>query len=419
MTNSDSKICINKLWLLPVEQITPEETHLSKTKAIKRFVTSSLESGILVSVSGVVEIVNEHCTFLRYIETSFEQGEADIYLPISLVKKFSLQDGDLCLVDLESGSKIRGLQAGKILSINGQNIDSDKPIRYPSFLNMNAIFPIEKIDLDRDGTLTTRLLDIVCPIGYGQRVIIAAEPKCGKTSLLENVAQVCGQNERNEVIALLISERPEETLYFKRKVPKAKVLSSSFDDAPQRHVRLTSLAVAYCMRQVETGRDVILLIDSLTRYVRAVNLLENNGGKILTGGLEAKALLNIKKILGAARKIENGGSLTILATLLINSGSKMDSIVFEESRGTSNCDIVLVSELANKGIFPSVDLMQTSTRRSELMMPREIHEKAMLLKQMLFAMNHKHEALKKILEQIRSYDSNNAMLEEIALSSDR
>lgn len=386
--------------LLPIDF-----TYSGKQDAIYRIASDHFNDGGTLIAEGVLEIINDRYGFLRYFELNLSSMINDVYVDLFAFKRFSLKEGDCILCTSIKNSRSKHFQANNIIMINEERVDKRSEIIY--YKDLPVIFPNEQIKLEAGfNSDINRIIDLWVPVGFGQRGIIAAAPKTGKTLILENLAKAFTQIPNVRVLVLMIAERPEESIHFIRKVPGALVISSSFDESPSRHVSLTSLVIAYALRQIELKRKIILLVDSLTRYVRAVNLLENSAGKILTGGLDSQALIKIKEILGAARNVEGGGSLTIIATMLIATGSKMDDIIFDESKGTSNWDLVLSSELASKSIFPSIDLPSSSTRKAELMMSESEFTALSYLRQIIVSTNKKEDMLLKLLTQVRSTNNN-------------
>ncbi len=315
---------------------------------------------------GVLEIVTDNnYGFLR--QKHFRFGREDIYVSLSQIKKFSLRTGDLVSGYVRAprnGERYPSLV--KIEAINERPPDECR--KRPHFENLVPVYPNKRLLLEDDPKdASTRLIDLFCPIGLGQRSIIVAKPKAGKTIMLKKIATSIAHNHPDvELIALLVDERPEEVTDFERTV-KGEVVSSTFDEKPENHIEVAELVIEYAKRRVEQGGNVMILLDSLTRMARAYNLTCPASGKTLSGGLDPNAFRGPKSFLGAARNIENGGSLTIIATALIETGSRLDDIIFEEFKGTANMEIHLSRELADKRIFPAIDIMKSGTRHEELL----------------------------------------------------
>lgn len=315
---------------------------------------------------GVLEIVSDNSYgFLR--QKQFRFGNEDIYVSLSQIRKFGLRTGDLVSGYVRAprnGERFPSLV--KIDAINERHPEENR--KRPQFENLVPIYPNKRLLLEDDPKdASTRLIDLFCPIGLGQRGIIVAKPKAGKTILLKKIATSIAHNHPEvELIALLVDERPEEVTDFQRTV-KGLVVSSTFDERPENHIEVSELVIEYAKRRVEYGKHVMILLDSLTRMARAYNLTCPASGKTLSGGLDPNALRGPKSFLGAARNIENGGSLTIIATALIETGSRLDDIIFEEFKGTANMEIHLSRELADKRIFPAIDIMKSGTRHEELL----------------------------------------------------
>lgn len=328
---------------------------------------SQLDSGIVEQ--GVLEVLTEGYGFLRF--ENFLPSAKDIYISPSQIRRFNLKTGDLVSGNIrvqKEGEKFRALLLVK--SING---DAPESIgRRPNFEDLTPIFPLDKLHLEitqRD--LATRLIDLISPIGKGQRGMIVSPPKAGKTVLLKKIARAITANHPDVyLLVLLIDERPEEVTDMQRSIvsEKAEVVFSTFDEQPEHHKRVAEMALERAKRMVEQGKDLVILLDSITRLSRAYNLIIPSSGRTLSGGLDPAALYMPKKFFGAARNIENGGSLTILATALVDTGSKMDDVIFEEFKGTGNMELVLDRRLSEKRIFPAIDINKSGTRREELLL---------------------------------------------------
>ena len=340
------------------------------------------ESEGIVSSEGVLEIMPDGYGFLRSSDYNYMNSPDDIYVSQSQIKLFGLKTGDTVRGSIrppKDGEKFFPLI--KVEKINGKNPDTIRD-RIP-FDYLTPLFPKEKFNItahkDKDN-LSVRIIDLFSPLGKGQRGLIVAQPKTGKTVLLKEIANAIAANHpETYLIVLLIDERPEEVTDMARNV-KAEVISSTFDEPAERHVRISNIVLEKSKRMVESGHDVVILLDSITRLARAHNTVSPSSGKVLSGGVEANALQKPKRFFGAARQIENGGSLTILSTALIDTGSKMDEVIFEEFKGTGNMELQLDRRLANKRIWPAVDVVSSGTRREELLLSKEFLQRVWILR---------------------------------------
>ncbi|HIY75719.1 MAG TPA: transcription termination factor Rho [Candidatus Sphingobacterium stercorigallinarum] len=354
---------------------------------------------------GVLEIMADGYGFLRSSDYNYLTSPDDIYVSQSQIKLFGLKTGDNvrgCIRPPKEGEKYFPLV--RVESINGQN-PAEVRDRVP-FDYLTPLFPDEKLNLDLGpSNHSTRIMDLFTPIGKGQRGLIVAQPKTGKTNLLKEVANAIAKNHPEVyLIILLIDERPEEVTDMARSV-RAEVVSSTFDEPADRHVKIANIVLEKAKRMVECGHDVVILLDSITRLARAYNTVAPASGKILSGGVDANALHKPKRFFGAARNIENGGSLTILATALTETGSKMDEVIFEEFKGTGNMELQLDRKLANKRVFPAIDLTASSTRRDDLLVDRDELQRLWVLRNHLADMNSQ-EAMEFLLQQMRGTKSN-------------
>ncbi|MBN2805626.1 MAG: transcription termination factor Rho, partial [Prolixibacteraceae bacterium] len=343
--------------------------------------------GLIIN-SGVLEIMQDGYGFLRSADFNYFNSPDDIYVSQSQIKLFGLQTGDTVKGTIrppKEGEKYFPLI--KVMEINGRPPEFVRD-RVP-FDHLTPLFPDEKFRLTGTGndTLSTRIVDMFAPIGKGQRGLIVAQPKTGKTVLLKEIANAIAANHPEVyMIVLLIDERPEEVTDMARSV-NAEVVSSTFDEPADRHVKVANIVLEKAKRLTECGHDVVILLDSITRLARAYNTVQPASGKVLSGGVDANALHKPKRFFGAARNIENGGSLTILATALTETGSKMDEVIFEEFKGTGNMELQLDRKLSNKRIFPAVDITLSSTRREDLLIPKNVLDKIWILRNYLADMN--------------------------------
>ena len=336
------------------------------------------ENDVPISGDGVLEVLPDGFGFLRSPEANYLAGPDDIYVSPSQVRRFGLRTGDT--VEGEIRSPRDGERYFALLKVNGINFDEPDRLRQRiNFDNLTPLYPEEKIALEFEDPsrrdLTTRVIDLITPLGKGQRALIVSPPRTGKTVMLQNIAHAIAANHPEVyLIVLLIDERPEEVTDMARSV-RGEVISSTFDEPAQRHVQIAEMVIEKAKRLVEHKRDVVILLDSITRLARAYNTVVPSSGKVLTGGVDANALQRPKRFFGAARNIEEGGSLTIIATALIDTGSRMDEVIFEEFKGTGNSEIVLDRKVADKRTFPSIDITKSGTRKEELLVDRGVLSK--------------------------------------------
>jgi transcription termination factor Rho len=362
-----------------------------------------------VASEGVLEMMPDGYGFLRSSDYNYLSSPDDIYVSPSQIKLFGLKTGDTVKGHVrppKEGEKYFALL--KVESINGKHPDEIRD-RVP-FDYLTPLFPFEKLSLTTTGSnYSTRIMDLFTPIGKGQRGLIVAQPKTGKTMLLKEVANAIARNHPEcYLMIVLVDERPEEVTDMQRSV-NAEVIASTFDEPADKHVKVSTIALQKAKRLVEVGHDVVILLDSITRLARAHNTVAPASGKVLSGGVEANAMQKPKQFFGAARKIENGGSLTILATALIDTGSKMDEVIFEEFKGTGNMELQLDRKLANKRIFPAIDITSSSTRRDDLLLEKDIQNKMWLLRNHISDMNT-DEAMNFLLKQMKGTRSNEEFL---------
>jgi transcription termination factor Rho len=364
----------------------------------------------IVSSEGVLEIMPDGYGFLRSADYNYLNSPDDIYVSQSQIKLFGLKTGDnVCgtIRPPKEGEKYFPLI--KVEKINGRDPAFVRD-RVP-FDHLTPLFPYEKLTLTghSKSSLSTRIVDLFTPIGKGQRGLIVAQPKTGKTNLLKEIANAIAENHPEVyLIILLVDERPEEVTDMARSV-KAEVISSTFDEPAERHVKIANIVLEKAKRMVECGHDVVILLDSITRLARAYNTVSPASGKVLSGGVDANALHKPKRFFGAARKIEDGGSLTILATALTDTGSKMDDVIFEEFKGTGNMELQLDRKLSNKRIYPAIDLVSSSTRRDDLLVEKDVLQRLWVLRNHLADMNEL-EAMEFLLRQMRNTATNEEFL---------
>ncbi|MFT3826292.1 MAG: transcription termination factor Rho [Chitinophagaceae bacterium] len=369
----------------------------------------NIEFDGIIMAEGVLEMMPDGYGFLRSSDYNYLSSPDDIYVSPSQIKLFGLKTGDTVFGAVrppKEGEKYFALL--KVETINGKQPE-DVRDRVP-FDYLTPLFPFEKLNLfTAPNSYSTRIMDLFAPIGKGQRGLIVAQPKTGKTVLLKEVANAIAANHPEcYLMVVLVDERPEEVTDMERSV-KAEVIASTFDEPAEKHVKVSTIALQKAKRLVECGHDVVILLDSITRLARAHNTVAPASGKVLSGGVEANAMQKPKQFFGAARKIEHGGSLTILATALIDTGSKMDEVIFEEFKGTGNMELQLDRRLANRRIFPAIDLVSSSTRRDDLLLERDVLQRMNLLRVYLTDMNTE-EAMNELLKRMRGTKSNEEFL---------
>jgi transcription termination factor Rho len=357
---------------------------------------------------GVVEVLPDGFGFLRSPDSNYLAGPDDIYVSPSQIRRFGLRTGDT--VEGQIRSPKEGERYFALLKVNTINFeDPDKARHKVNFDNLTPLYPNQRLKLElEDPTrkdFSARIIDIVSPIGKGQRALIVAPPRTGKTVLLQNVAQSITTNHPEcYLIVLLIDERPEEVTDMQRSV-RGEVVSSTFDEPASRHVQVAEMVIEKAKRLVEHGRDVVILLDSITRLGRAYNTVVPSSGKVLTGGVDANALQRPKRFFGAARNIEEGGSLTIIATALIDTGSRMDEVIFEEFKGTGNSEIILDRKVSDKRVFPALDITRSGTRKEELLVPADVLKKMYVLRRILNPMGTV-DAIEFLLDKLRQTKTN-------------
>jgi transcription termination factor Rho len=361
-----------------------------------------------ITGEGVVEVLPDGFGFLRSPDANYLPGPDDIYVSPSQIRRFSLRTGDT--VEGQIRSPKEGERYFALLKVNTINFEDPDNVRHKiNFDNLTPLYPDERLKLELpDPTVkdkSARVMDLVAPIGKGQRAIIVAPPRTGKTVLLQNIAQSIATNHPEcYLIVLLIDERPEEVTDMQRSV-RGEVISSTFDEPASRHVQVAEMVIEKAKRLVEHKRDVVILLDSITRLGRAYNTVVPSSGKVLTGGVDANALQRPKRFFGAARNIEDGGSLTIISTALIDTGSRMDEVIFEEFKGTGNSEIVLDRKVSDKRIFPSLDVTKSGTRKEELLVEPDILRKMYVLRRILNPMGTV-DAMEFLMDKLRQTKTN-------------
>ena len=369
-----------------IENDVENASSLRKQELYFAILQNLADQDIEILGEGVIEVLQDGFGFLRSADANYLPGPGDIYISPSQIRKFSLRTGDTV------EGYIRGPKEGEryfaLVKVNLINFEDPKNMRTKvHFDNLTPLYPDEtlimEVEDDEKKDLSDRIIDIVAPLGKGQRALIVSPPRTGKTVLLQNIANSITKNQPEcYLIVLLIDERPEEVTDMQRSVD-GEVVSSTFDEPATRHVAVSEMVMEKAKRLVEHGRDVVILLDSITRLGRAFNTVVPSSGKVLTGGVDANALQRPKRFFGAARNIEEGGSLTIISTALIDTGSRMDEVIFEEFKGTGNCELVLDRKMADKRVFPAIDIMKSGTRKEELLLDKDKLHKIYVLRRIL------------------------------------
>ncbi len=416
---------LNELKALHVSEVLKqaEELEIENTGRMRKqelmfaIIKKRARAGEQVFADGVLEILPDGFGFLRSPDTSYTASTDDIYISPSQVRRFNLHTGDMIEGEVRTPKDgERYFALNKLDKVNGGGADENK--HKVMFENLTPLFPKEQMKLEREvkgdeknnENITSRIIDIIAPIGKGQRALIVAQPKSGKTVMMQHIAHAISANYPDSyLMVLLIDERPEEVTEMQRTV-KGEVIASTFDEPAARHVHVAEMVIERAKRLVELKKDVVILLDSITRLARAYNNVVPSSGKVLTGGVDANALQRPKRFLGAARNVEEGGSLTIIATALIDTGSRMDEVIFEEFKGTGNCEIHLDRRLYEERVFPSIQLNRSGTRREELLLQPEILQKTRILRQFMYNMDE-IESMEMVLKQMRATKSNSEFFE--------
>lgn len=395
---------------LGVEKITG----LKKDELLEKIIEKKEEKEGLVKINGVLEILPEGFGFVRFLENNYAPSPQDIYVSPSQIKRFGLKTGDTIIGvarNPKEGEKYRALV--RIDRVGSLPVEELK--KRPSFDKLIPYHPTERLNLEYDPSdLSARVVSLVAPIGKGQRGLIVAPPKAGKTVLIQRIAKAIIKNHPEiHLIILLIDERPEEVTEMRRIVGSgAEVVASTFDEPPERHIQISELVIEKAKRIVEEGRDVVILLDSMTRLARASNAVTPPSGRVLSGGIEATALQRPKKFFGAARNIENGGSLTILSTALVETGSRMDDVIFEEFKGTGNMELYLDRRLMERRIFPAINISKSGTRKEELLLEDWQLQRLWVLRKFLSTMDEV-EAMEFLLSKLSKFKTNDEFLKSM------
>jgi transcription termination factor Rho len=407
---------LNELKALHVSEVLKqaEELEIENTGRMRKqelmfaIIKKRARTGEQIIADGVLEILPDGFGFLRSPDTSYTASTDDIYISPSQVRRFNLHTGDMIEGEVRTPKDgERYFALNKLDKVNGDLPESNK--HKVMFENLTPLFPKSQMRLEQDikgeENITGRVIDIIAPIGKGQRALIVAQPKSGKTVMMQHIAHAISANYPDSyLMVLLIDERPEEVTEMQRTV-KGEVIASTFDEPAARHVHVAEMVIERAKRLVELKKDVVILLDSITRLARAYNNVVPSSGKVLTGGVDSNALQRPKRFLGAARNVEEGGSLTIIATALVDTGSRMDEVIFEEFKGTGNSEVHLDRRLYEKRVFPSIQLNRSGTRREELLLQPEILQKTRILRQFLYNMDEV-EAMEMVLKQMRATKTN-------------
>ena len=410
-----------KLQSLTVKELTElakknkikDHVGLKKQDLIKLILEEQAKKEEKIYATGCLEILPDGYGFLRSSECSYLPGPDDIYVSHSQIKRFKLKTGNIVAGQIRPPKdNERFFALLRVDSINGNAPDLHRNIIY--FDNLTPLYPDEQLKLEIDSRgVSTRVIDILSPIGKGQRGLIVAQPKTGKTVLLQKIANSISQNNPEiNLMILLIDERPEEVTDMARNV-SAEVIASTFDESAERHVQVSEMVLQKAKRAVEVGEDVVILLDSITRLARAYNTVSPHSGKILSGGVDSNALHKPKRFLGAARNVEDGGSLTIISTALIDTGSRMDEVIFEEFKGTGNMELVLDRTLSDKRIYPSIDLNKSGTRREDKLVGKKDLSRLWILRKLLSGMTN-IESMEFLLEKLLRTKTNREFLDSMS-----
>jgi len=399
------RLPISELNNLAKEIEVPGASGMRRQDLIFAILQTQAEQNGVISGSGVLEILPDGFGFLRAVDYNYLPSPDDIYISPSQIRRFNLRTGDTIAGEVRPPKE--GEKYFALLKVDEVNFESPESARDKIlFDNLTPLYPQEKLNLEFDPeNFSTRVLDLFVPIGKGQRGLIVSPPRAGKTVLLQDIAHSITANHKEVVLmVLLIDERPEEVTDMQRSV-KGEVISSTFDEPASRHVQVAEMVIEKAKRLVEHKKDVVILLDSITRLARAYNTVVPPSGKVLSGGVDSNALHKPKRFFGAARNIENGGSLTIISTALIDTGSRMDEVIFEEFKGTGNSEIHLDRRLYEKRVFPSIQLNRSGTRREELLLAPDILQKTRILRQFLYNMDE-IESMEMVLKQMRATKNN-------------
>ena len=416
----EKELTITSLQSMKIKELTdiavkleiPEHTGLKKLDLIYKILEANAKKDGRIFSQGVLQVMDEGYGFLRSEALSYMPGPDDVYISPSQIKRFGLRTGHVISGQIRPPKDNERFFA--LLRVDAVNMMDPEIVKSKkSFDNLTPLYPESRVQLETDSkNLSMRVMDLLCPLGKGQRGLIVAQPKTGKTTLLQQIANSITTNHPEIIlIVLLIDERPEEVTDMERSV-KAEVVSSTFDEPPERHVQVAGMVLEKAKRMVELGFHVVILLDSITRLARAHNAVVPHSGKILSGGIDANALHRPKRFFGSARNIEHGGSLTIIATALVDTGSRMDDVIFEEFKGTGNMELVLDRRLSDRRVFPSIDVNKSGTRKEELLLSSAELARVWVLRKLLSEMNPV-EAMEFLLERMKRVKSNREFLKSM------
>lgn len=411
-----AKLTITELTKTAKDLKIDSTAGLRKPEIIAQILEVKSKSSDDLYDEGVLEILPDGFGFLRSPDYNYLPGPDDIYISPSQIKKFSLRKGDTVAGNVRPPKE--GERFFALLQVRKVNEQEPESIRERVFFdNLTPLYPEKMITLETDkNELTGRILDIICPIGMGQRGLIVSAPRTGKTIVMQKIANAISANHPEiYLIILLIDERPEEVTDMQRSV-KGEVISSTFDEPADRHVQVADMVIEKSKRMVEHGKDVVILLDSITRLARAYNTISPSSGRVLSGGLDSNALQRPKRFFGTARNIEEGGSLTIMATALVETGSRMDDVIFEEFKGTGNMEVYLDRKIADRRVFPAIDINRSGTRKEELLLDADTLNKVWILRKVLSQMNN-IEAMELLKDKISATKSNKDFLRSMEMSS--
>jgi len=414
--NALNKLMVSELMRIANEFRLEGVSGLRKQELIGKLIEAQAKQNGSVYGGGVLEILPDGFGFLRSPENNYLSGAEDIYVSPSQIKKFGLRKGDT--IDGLIRPPKEGERFFAMLQVKRVNeVDAESSRDRALFDNLTPLHPNQRFFLETvKGELTTRVIDLISPIGMGQRALIVAAPKTGKTIILQKLANALTTNHKDIVlIVLLIDERPEEVTDMKRSV-RGEVVASTFDEPADRHVQVSEMVLEKAKRLVEQKKEVVILLDSITRLARAYNTITPSSGRVLSGGLEATSLQRPKRFFGAARKVEEGGSLTIIATSLVETGSRMDEVIFEEFKGTGNSEVYLDRKLSDRRTFPAIDINRTSTRKEELLLTEDELNKVWILRKVLAPLNPV-DAMELLLDKLSATKSNKDFLKSMEVSS--
>ena len=412
---------LNELKALHVSEVLKQAEALEienvgrmrKQELMFAIIKKRAKAGEQVFADGVLEILPDGFGFLRSPDTSYTASTDDIYISPSQVRRFNLHTGDMIEGEVRTpkdGERYFALT--KLDSVNGGSPEQNK--HKVLFENLTPLFPTQQLRLEREikgeENITGRIIDIIAPIGRGQRALIVAPPKSGKTMMMQSIAHSITANHPDvHLMVLLVDERPEEVTEMQRSV-KGEIIASTFDEPATRHVHVAEMVIERAKRLVELKKDVVILLDSITRLARAYNNVVPSSGKVLSGGVDSNALQRPKRFFGAARNVEEGGSLTIIATALVDTGSRMDEVIFEEFKGTGNCELALNRRLYEKRVFPAIELNKSGTRREELLLAPEILQKTRILRQFMYNMDE-IESMELMIKKMKESKNNSEFFE--------